>query len=241
MKRIIFVWIILSAFISRECLYSISAQKNGIFISGRYEQDTLKENQSLYTGKVWKNMYGRVNGDQFLFADYFLPGTISTYGKTFKNLLIRYDIYSDEIMIPVDREEIVQLNKEMIDSFSITFEKKVYKFSKINKDRLNGIKDDQGYFCVLYNHESALYIKYKKEISPHITEKSDGTFLQTQKIYFVNYHIIHLISGKNDLFKVLNTDEVQIRNWLKTKKLKISMKIPESFIPVIRFHDSISH
>ena len=132
MNRTVFVWIFLLSFILGGCLYGIGIHNTKTFISDSNEQDTLKENQNLYSGKVWKNMYRRINGDQFLFTNYFLPGTVSAYGKTFKNLLIRYDIFSDEVMIPVDREEIVQLNKEMIDSFSITFEKnKVYYFSKV--------------------------------------------------------------------------------------------------------------
>lgn len=239
MNRTVFVWIILLSFILGGCLYGIGIHNTEAFISYSNEQDTLKENQNLYTGKVWKNMYRRINGDQFLFANYFLPGTVSAYGKTFRNLLIRYDIFSDEVMIPVDREEIVQLNKEMIDSFSITFENKVYYFSKVYNERLNEIKGAQGYFNVLYRHESALYVKYKKDISPHITDKSDGTFLQTEKIYFVNDNTVHPLSSTNDLFKALNTDEMQIRNWLKANNLKVSKKRPESFVPVIRFSDSL--
>lgn len=239
MNRTVFLWIFLLSFTSGRCLFSLSIQDTKTFFSDSNEQDTLKENQNLYSGKVWKNMYRRINGDQFLFTNYFLPGTVSTYGKTYKNVLIRYDIFSDEIMIPVDREEIVQLNKEMIDSFSITFENKEYYFSKIYNDRLNEIKGAQGFFNVLYRHESAIYVKYKKDISPHITDKSDGTFLQTQKIYLVNDNSVHPLSVTNDLFKALNTDEMQIRNWLKTNKLKVSKKRPESFVPAIRFFDSL--
>ena len=204
------------------------------------EQDTLIENQTLYSGKVWKNMYRRVDGDQFLFTNYFLPGTVSIDGKTFKNLLIRYDIYSDEIMIPVNREDIVQLNKEMIDSFSITFENKVHRFIKIQEDTLNGLKGYKDYFNVLYKKESALYIKYRKEISPDITDKSDGEFIVAHKVYLVKDKIVHPIITKNDLFNALNTDKVQIKNYLKRNKLKVSKKNPASFIPVIRFCDSIS-
>jgi hypothetical protein len=239
MSRTVSVWIFLLAFFSGQCVYSISIQNTRTLISYSNEQDTLKENQNLYSGKVWKNKYRRINGDQFLFTNYFLPGTVSTYGKTFRNLLIRYDIFSDEIMIPVDREEIVQLNKEMIDSFSITFENKVYNFSKVYDERLNSIKGVQGYFYVLYKHKSALYVKYKKDISPHVTDKSDGTFLQTQKVYLVNDKSVNPLSGINDLFKALNTDEMQIRKWFKANKFKVSKKRPESFVPVIRFYDSL--
>lgn len=225
---------------ARESLFGISPNGSETFLSNITEQDTLKENQSLYTGKMWTNKYHRIIGDHFLFSNYFLPGTVSTNGKTFKNLLIRYDIYSDEIMIPVNREGIVQLNKEMIDSFSINFENKVHKFIKIQEDTLNGFKDFKGFVYVLYNRKSAFYIKYKKIISTNITDKSDGEFIQTHKIYLVKDKIVHPITTKNDLYKALNEDNVQIRNYLKSNKLKVSKNRPESFIPVIRFYDSIS-
>ena len=240
MNRIVFVWIFLLTISAKDCLFGISTHESVTFISNRSEQDTLKENQSLYSGKVWKNNYHRINGDQFLFSDYFLPGTVSAYGKTFKNLLIRYDIYSDEIMIAVNLEEIVQVNKEMIDSFSITFENKVYQFSKINEDSLNSIKGFTGYFYVLYKQASALYIKYKKYISTNITEKSDGDFIQTHKTYFVKDKIAYPITTIKDLYKALNADNEQIRNYLKDNKLKVSKKSPESFVPVVRFCESIS-
>lgn len=139
-------------------------------------------------------------------------------------------------MIPVNREEILQLNKEMIDSFSINFENKVFRFTKI-PEGLEGLK---GYFLVLYKQESALYIKYKKEISSEITEKSDGEFIQTHKIYFVKDSAVYPIATKNDLNKALQPVDVQIVNYLRNNKLKISKKKPESFIPAIRYYDSIS-
>jgi hypothetical protein len=139
-------------------------------------------------------------------------------------------------MIPANSEEILQLNKEMIDSFSINFENKVFRFTKI-RENLENLK---GYFCVLYQQKSALYLKHKKEISPNITEKSDGEFMQSAKIYFVKDSVAYPIATKNDLFKALYPFNVEIENYLKNNKLKVSKKKPESFIPVIRFYDSIS-
>jgi hypothetical protein len=240
MNRIAFVWIFLLTISYKDCLLSIGNHESATFNLNRSEQDTLKDNQNLYTGKVWKNNYRRINGDQFLFTNYFLPGTISANGKTFKNLSIRYDIYSDEIMIPVNLEEIVQLNKEMVDSFSITFENKVHSFSKIAEDSLNSTNDLKGYLYVLYQGLSALYIKYNKYILTNITEKSDGDFVQTHKIYLVKDKIVREIITKNDLYKALAEYKVQIKDYLKKSKIKVSKNRPESFVPVIRFYDSIS-
>jgi len=240
MKRNAIMCIFLLTISARISLFSIYSHESETFIQSVIEQDTLKESQNLYNGKVWTNRYRKINEDQFLFTNYFLPGTVSTNSKTFRNLLIKYDIYSDEILIPVNNDEILQLNKEIIDSFSIIFENKVYKFMKIQVDTLNEIKDYKGYFCVLYKQVSALYIKYKKDILPSIKDKNDVEFVQTHKIYFVKDKIVHPIKTKNDLFNTLNADKEQIKNYLRNNKLKVSNKNPESFIPVIRYYDNIS-
>jgi len=236
MTRIAYLWIIILIVSFGETLCSIDLNGPEFILPASDEQDTLKNNQDFYTGKVWSNKYRRINGDQFLFCNYFLPGTVSTKGRTFKNLLIRYDIYSDEIMIPVNRDEILQLNKEIIDSFSINFENKVFRFTKI-RENLENLK---GYFCVLYQQKSALYLKHKKEISPIITEKSDGEFMQSAKIYFIKDSVVYPIATKNDLISAFYPFSEQIENYLKNNKLRISKKNPESFIPVVRFYDSIS-
>lgn len=241
MYRIVFFWILLSTISARNSLFSISSNGSETILPYLAEQDTLKENQTLYTGRVWINNYHRINGDQFLFSNFFLPGTVSANGNTFKNLLIRYDIFSDEIMIPVSRDEILQLNKEVVDSFSIRFENQAYLFTKIIGDTLNGLKGFNGYFNVLYKQGTALYIKFKKDISPNITDKSDGEFLQNHKTYFIKKNVVYPISSLKDLYTAFGSDEVVIKNYVKKNKLKVSKNKPESLIPVIRFYDNLSH
>ena len=215
---------------------SLSLKEN-VCISGLYEQDTLSKNQNLYNGKVWTNTHRRINGDPYLFANYFLPGTVSCNSKNYKNLTIRYDIFSDEITIPVNRAEILQLNKEMVDSFTLSFENRVFKFIQI-RDTLNRVEGFQGYINVLYQQKSALFIKYIKLITPEITDKSDGDFLQTKKVFLVKEGIVSLIGSVNDLYKALNTDKTQVKEFLKKNKLKISRDMPETYIPLIKYYDN---
>ena len=97
-------------------LFLISHFLNSSFVSGEVfssnllSRDTIRENQILYNGKVWRNLYTNVKGDQFLFANTYLPGSVSMNGKTFKDLNIKYDIYNDEIIIPKNNGLILQLN-----------------------------------------------------------------------------------------------------------------------------------
>jgi hypothetical protein len=238
MNRSVFLFVFFLTISARAGLYGIGPIDTESLLLNITGQDTLKERQILYNGILWRNKYHRIKEDQFLFSDFFLPCTISINGHTFKDVRIKYDIYSDEIIIPINREEIVQLNKEMVDSFTISFENKVYKFTNIQQDTLKGFN---GYVNVLYKGKSALYVKYKKEISPSVTDKNDGEFYQTHKIYFVKDKSVYLITSKNVLFKVINNDKVQIRNFINKNKLRVSKKIPESFVPVIMYYDSISH
>jgi hypothetical protein len=208
--------------------------------SGRfniYEQDTLKENQILYNGILWRNRYYRIREDQFLFSKEFLSGSLSINGQSFNNLKIRYDIYNDEIMIPTNHGAILQLNKEMVDSFTVRFDDKTYKFTKILQDSIRGFN---GYVNVLYKGKNALYVKYRKEIELLAVEKKFDMFYQTHRIYFVKDSIVYQVNGKGDLLRILNEDKVQIRSYIKKNKLQISRKNPESFIPAINYYDSIS-
>jgi len=208
-----------------------------IFSGNSYSLDTIRENQILYNGKVWRNIYTNVKGDQFLFAKIFLPGSVSMNGTSFKDLNINYDIYNDEIIIPKNNGAILQLNKEMIDSFTIEYNFKTYTFINTDADSLNGIK---GFVNVLYKGKSELYVKYKKQIDLLAVDEKYDLFFEIYKIYLVKEGKVYQLTGKGDLLKVLEKDKVNIKTFMKKNGLRVSKKSPESFIPIIRYYDSLS-
>ncbi len=198
-----------------------------------YQQDTLKESQILYNGREWKNFYYMVRGDQFLFSNLFLPGSVTIRGNIFLNVSLKYDIYKDEILIPNDPGGILQLNKEMVDSFSIFFQNKTYRFERLAEDK------SKGYLNVIYKGKSALYIKYSKYIKKLAVDGAYDEFYKESQIYFVKDNIVYTIASKNDLINVLIEDKELIKNFIKKNKIKIIRNDPGSFIPVIGYFDSI--
>jgi hypothetical protein len=50
---------------------------------------------------------------------------------------------------------------------------------------------------------------------------------------------VNQINSKNELLKVLYEVKTQLKDFIKKNKLKISKYEPESFIPVIRYYDSL--
>ena len=200
--------------------------------------DSLRERQLLFNGTEWKNQFRRIEGDQFLFANFFLPGSVSLNGRTFDNVQIKYDIFSDELLIPRNLEQIVCLNKEMVDSFKFVYDNKIFRFKKINENSTAG---PNGYVNILYEGKSTLFVKYEKRISIEITNESDGEFYQIYTIYFERDGILFPLKGIKDIYNIIGSDKIKLQNFINDNKLKINRKVPASFVPVISFYDSINN
>jgi hypothetical protein len=236
MNKYIFLFIFILNFLVGSLLYGAASDEYGSDSFRMSQQDTLQAKQILYTGKVWRKYFNRIEGDQFLFSSDLLPGVVTISGKSFGNINIRYDIYNDEILTPVNNWAFLQINKEKVDSFNFFFHNKVFHFANIRQDSLEGIK---GYVNVLYKGETSLYVKYKKEIDHFAVENKFDKFYETHIIYLVKDNIAYPITGKRDLLRISGEYQVQIKNFIKKSKLKISKKKPESFIPVVAFYESI--
>jgi len=230
--------LLLFIFFSGSDLYGIKQGLSGQLPVKVNQQDTLIENQNLFNGRIWRNLYYLSEGNQFLFSNEFLPGSLTINGKRFTDIFLKYDIYNDEILTPVDQGGILQLNKEMVDSFSLSFQDKTYKFIKMQDDSIKGSKK---YFSVLYHGKTALYLKYTKKIDKLTINGENEKFYQFRRIYFVKDNVIYLINSKSDLIMALIEKKEMIKPFIKKNRLYVSEKEPESFIPVIRYYDSLSH
>ena len=201
------------------------------------QSDTLPENQFFFNGRVWRNYYSMVEEDQFLFSKEFLPGEVIMRGRTYPDVMILYDIFNDEILTPYKPVGILQLNREMVDSFSLLFRNKRYRFIKMN-DNTN--PDLKGYFNVLYTGKTTLFVKYFKKIEKLEAKGENNKFYQLTHIYLEKDSLIYPVTGKNDLIRIYDEDKKIVSDYIKKNKLRISKSDPESFIPVLRFTDSLN-
>jgi hypothetical protein len=237
MKRYYIIILLIFVFNTVSEQYGISRGKIFQIIDFEDQKDTIKENQILYNGRIWRNLFYTVQGDQFLFSKEFLEGSISISRQTFPNLLIKYDLFKDEILTPSDTGGILQINKELVDSFSISYLNTTYKFIKMREDTL---KEAKRYFNVLYKGRTALYLEYGKKIEKLAVEGKYDRFYEIDHIYFEKGNILYPVTGKRDLMKILYNYETPLKNFIKKNKLNVTERIPESFVPVIRYYDSIS-
>jgi hypothetical protein len=65
-------------------------------------------------------------------------------------------------------------------------------------------------------------------------------FYQTFRIYLLKEGKINQITGKKGLLKLLQDEKNQVKGYMKKNRLKVTKKEPASFVPVIRYYDSLS-
>jgi len=198
--------------------------------------DTLSGNHLLYNGRIWRDLYVSIKEDQFLFSNEFLPGRVTMNGKSFNTLKLRYDILNDEIMTVTDKGIILQLNKEMVDNFTVTYRYRIYNFSHLVSDSLSKVS---GYVNVLYEGRSILYIKYYKEISKRGPGKNYENFVRDDRVYIVKDGFSHQVRNNGDFKKLVSDKKNEIKTYLKGNKIRISRKSPDTYVPVLEYYDSL--
>ncbi len=208
--------------------------KKPLYPDSNRDQDTL-EKQILYNGRVWRNFYYKIEGNPFLFSNEFLPGNVTINGKTYNNIQIRYDIYNDQILILTDKMVIIQLNKEMVDGFTVRFSEVIYNFRKIEG---NDIYPVSGYVNVVYDRKSSLFVRYRKEIDTSGSDNLYGVFYLLRRLYVMKDGVISLITSRNDFLKLLQDKKQQVKKFIKDGKIKISKMNPWSFATVLDFYDN---
>lgn len=199
-------------------------------------QQNPTDKQLLLNGKIWRNQYSKAVGDQFFLTSTFLKGSVTSNGRRFDNLDLKYDITNDELILRIESYPIIIMNKEMVDSFSLTFENRNYNIINAGNDTSAVLR---GYVNVLYDGPSTLYVKYTKKIQPLAVDGRYDQFYQEHKIYLRKGAEIVPVAGKRNLLNILEDKKKEIRYYLRSSRLKLKEKNPGTFIPILKYYDSL--
>jgi hypothetical protein len=214
---------------STELIKATTAFSNAII------QDPV-DRHILLNGRIWRNQYSKVTGDQFFLTNKFIKGSVTFNARTFENLNLKYDIYNDELILSFESYPVIFINKEMVDSFSLIFGNRTYHIINAGTDTLNVLK---GYVNVLYNGPSTLYVKYVKKIQPLADDGRYDLFYQGHLVYLRKGADTIQVTGKRKFMNLLEDRKKEIRDYLKRTGIRVSQKDPYTFIPVLEYYDGI--
>lgn len=201
-------------------------------------QKNPSDKQLLLNGRIWRNQYSKATGDQFFLTNTFLKGSVTLNGRRFNNLELQYDITNDELILRTESYPVIIMNKEMVDSFNLTFDRRNYYIINAGNDTSAVLK---GYINVLYKGPTALYVKYTKKIQPLAVDGRYDLFYQVHSVYLKKGTEIVPVAGKRKFLSLLEDKKKEIRYFLRINRLsmKLNQKDPATFVPVLRYYDSI--
>ena len=93
MNRTIFYYIFSFAYIFGSSFWGVLPCFSESPAHNIVDHDTVKNNQILFNGKMWRNLYINVKGDQFFFSKEFTAGSLTINGTTFNDIYINW--YAD--------------------------------------------------------------------------------------------------------------------------------------------------
>jgi hypothetical protein len=231
-----FLGVIFFTFSTAICLSGIGSGDCKFWQAPLNFTDTLKENQTLYNGRLWINTTYKVKGHPYFLTGEYLSGSITFNGKVFPRQRFKYDTYNDEIILWINPQTVIYLNKEMIDSVSLDYQNKSYKIVSFGDDSTSIVK---GLVNVYYGGPTSLLVKNKKMIDLLAVERKYDLFYETIRMYVKKDDKIYPVTGKKDLLEILEDKNAEVKNYIKANKLIIMRKDPESFVPVLRYYDSL--
>jgi hypothetical protein len=214
----------------------IEAHPINVGTSSGEKKDSL-ERQFLYNGRIWENEFGLTEGNQFFLASDFSDGSVAVDVYNFRGVKVKFDLINDQLLIQKDDGTIIQLNKELIHSFSLNLYEKTYNFINF-KTGASGNLD--GYCQLLYDGNIKIYVKYLKELIPTTITNGLPKFSQINKIYIVKDGRIHRTNNRKDLLNLFAEGEEQglIKKYIIGNRIMISRNDPESFRRVIEYYET---
>jgi hypothetical protein len=199
-------------------------------------QENPSDKSLLLNGRIWHNQYSKVTGDQFFLGNIFFKGSVTFDGRKFDNLDLKYDIYNDDLILSIESYPVIMVNKEMVDSFSLVVGKRIIHIINAGSDTSNVVR---GYVNVLYNGPSSLYAKYTKKIQPLGDDGKYDLFVEEHLVYLRKGTEMVRVDGKRKLFNLLDDKKKEVREYLKSNRLKVRQKDPGTFIPLLEYYDSL--
>lgn len=227
------------------CLQPAAAQEKQVMDLSHSQHAFLDEicTQSIpadyryINGSVYRDSYGRANGHQYFLSDSWHSGRIYMNHKWYHQILLRYDIHSDELIynyVDTSGTFALKLNETKIDSFWI----EGHTFCNFRRGSSTGRTIDPGFYEVITTGSASLYQKWTKRYN-ETSQHAPGEFIPLNNIYIQKNQEFYKISRKPGLLRVLKDRGKEIRAYMREHGILMGTGDTEAIKRVIDYYNSM--
>lgn len=103
----------------------------------------------------------------------------------------------------------------------------------------NRWKNLSGYVNVLYEAKISVLVLYKKLTEPPSIGSNKNRIYQIHRVYLLKGNQPFQVKNKREILLLLKDRKEELKNFIREKKFRLSVKSPDSIIPLAGYYDSL--
>jgi len=209
-------------------------------ITGFYHQveDIYKTTTAFYSGRFFEDIYRYDLGNPYYLAGDFVKGSVIDHGKVYRNVQIRYDIYSQQLQIRISKDgasSVILPPVAFISGFSIDGKEFFrYQTTDDNFIYLNKIQPDS-------NISGAVSYNKNRIVSYHIPNTTGYKFSDMNREFFliIDNELKSVSTKRRFINNFSETKQKEINNFINKNSIKIRKLTEADFIDLLTFCNSL--
>lgn len=204
-----------------------------------YYHRLISESSGLYNGIEYKAHSPLILGSPFYLANDWSKGTVVYNQVLYKNVLIKYDAFADQLVALLFNEALPYvLNRTQVQSFDLLNHHFVY----IEADSLQReYPAKSGFYNQLYNGKTEVLFKVSKSIENYSNiNQNESRYIDKFTIYLRNRNNYYPISNNKSVLNALQDRKKEVQQYIKSNHLKISKNTMDALVQVAAYYDSLT-
>lgn len=196
------------------------------------------ENLHLYNGSEYIDYDHKIMGTPYFLDSYFADGAVVYDGILYPDVKMFYDMLHDDVVIKNYNDTALLLVKEKVSSFNYAG----HHFEMLMADSAEtGIKTI-GFYDVLYNGNTRLLAKRKKEVIEKIsTQYSESSFTEHNEYYLFKNNAYYVVSDKRSVLNVLKDRKNELVKFLHQNKIKFKKSREYAMTRMVTYYDELNN
>lgn len=188
----------------------------------------------IFNGRQHYVYSSLIEGNAYYPYDEWREGTVVYDGIAYNNILIKYDILKDEVIISSSESRIfIALFTPRVKEFSF------FGFKFINLKKGNKLLLPEGFYQVLAEGQATVLAKATKTIKEEIINNElNRKFEQETRYYIVKGDKYHYIRNKESLLGSLQEKRKAVQDFISKRKLRYRRQREETIVAAAKFYNN---
>jgi len=199
--------------------------------------DAVSEYAALFTGKRPQPLNLFIRNHQYFKDEKFVSGRLSFGGVVYPDVLLRWDLYRDEIVVLSPDNHDIALKKENVGFAEVHG----YHIFYLRPDHLIGCPP-VGYYIRLYSGEYLLLEKLTVNLFRDVTQRGRFVYEATlsTNFFLLKDGEYFKINSRRTLLKFFDSHHAELKQFIHTNKFKYKHDAERMVLEVVKQHEKLS-